>query len=308
MRLGHGVASTKKFERLISERLGADRTFAGLTNVCVDGDGWLCALASKNHISQYEIEPITLSETVRHLSTAGKLVAISSKFSSSQASCYLRSCKVTRASDMNLPSVANEFMVRAKLSPRQTRRSKTVSVTTRLEDMQGELIFIAVFEFEIVSELPSSYLADSYLVNSSQLFVFYKSSHSKAEKQFHYDNDNIFDVHLTNTTGEGKIKLRLDGLQENCIYSLRCYPASFVIAGLVTLSSRMSAGRRGKRFYHYAVKYAEITNYIKGNIEEDLLLECIHLERANNVDVIQCQALLYGEPLLYMELGLVTSG
>ena len=55
---------------------------------------------------------------------------------------------------------------------------------------------------------------------------------------FRYDNESVTNIRLTNNTGEGQLRLRLDGVQENCIYELRCYPAPFVIAGLTTLSSR----------------------------------------------------------------------
>lgn len=294
----------KHFRSRIDERLGTSRSFAGLNNVCVDANGWLCALVNKSHISRYEWEPMSMAEALRHLGTLGKLVAISTKYASVQASCYMRSAKVTRTSDSNTQSSTGEFVVRAKLVPRKLRKSKALTVTARLEGMKGELIYIVVFEYELIKEPDNSYLADTYLINSDQLFISHRSLVSDGLSVFRYDNESISHVRLSNTTGEADLRLRLDGVQENCIHTLRCYPVPFIVAGLSTLASRMAAGRRGKRHYHYAVKYAEIKNEVLNSFHDVLKLECIHLEQAHDVDVIQCHAMFDGKPIVQAELGI----
>ena len=149
----------KQFRGRVDQRLGVNRSFAGLNNICVDANGWLCGLLNKSHISRHELDPISVAESVRYLIAAGKLVVISSRYASTPSSCCVRTCKVTRTIENSVQNETGEFVVRAKLTPRKWRESKALTVTTRLETMAGEVVYLAVFEYELVKEAANSFLA-----------------------------------------------------------------------------------------------------------------------------------------------------
>ena len=285
-------------EKRLAENLGVASEFIGLNKLKFDqSSGWYQASVYRSHQSKYELGPIPIAEAMRHLAVIGKLSVILDPNYASGVSCIVRSCKVIRAIELNLSTEDQQFVVKSKLNH---ETSELAIVSTRLEGLDGKLFLFAHFEYQLAKA--NEVLAGVDLKTLEQGIISGSAARNPA---YTFDHECVQNIHLTNRKATGVTRIKYGELSPNYFSCRRYYPASFISAGLITLASRLAAGRHGKRRYSYSVKYVECSNQKLTFMDQSLDLVCDYVERAGSVEVIRGGALQDGVEVYSIEVGVV---
>ena len=299
MQLEYSGLSSKEL-RLV-EQLGINPLHIGLYDLAIEEGGWLTSRVDKKHITKNELGPIPLAEAMRYMGVSGKLSVLFGEGQSEKATCITRKCKITRAVELNISITDQVFALKSKVV---AVAPELVSVTTILSSLEGQVFIFASFEFQLFSSRDEKSTSADYPLESSKLFSRRSFEQGEEVSQSQFNHECVTDIELTDTRALGLTNLQKSGLSELYFHKRRHYPCAFITAGLVTLSSRLVAGRQGKRFYSFSVKYAEIEYLSLTYTDQTLKLDCSYIEKAADVDVIKAKAMVGDTVVVYMELGL----
>ncbi len=293
-----------QYEQRLVESLGINPLYLDLYNLALDDNGWLSAFVDKKHITHNELGPIPMAEAMRYMGVSGKL-SIQNRFSKKNAiSAITRCCRIARAIDLNRSSKDETFVVKSKIVDLS---GDICRVSARLEDLDGTLILFAYLEFHLTfSSQPVDF---QQILEKGSTKLFEKTSPYRAElenKSHLFDHECVTDIRLTNDSAAGSTNLIKGGVSEVYFYKRRYYPSAFIAAGIVTLASRLAAGRSGKRFYSFSVKYIKMDYLVLADMNQTLDLSCKYLEKAADVDVIEGNIMVGDKIIFQSEIGLVT--
>ena len=284
------------------DSLGINPNYFDLYDLVINKNGWLSARVDKKHIAQNELGPIPIAEAMRYMGISGKLT-IQSHFSN-QSTVYAitRCCKIARAIDLHLSSNDQSFVVKSKLVE---SKGDICRVSTRLEDLNGALILFAYFEFHLtIEDKPLNF---NELIESGTTQLFNRDTPIREDQDnptCNFNHECVSDIKLNNLHGSGITSMALGGVADHYFYKRRYYPSAFIMAALATLASRLAAGKKGKRYYSYSVKYIEIHNFVLVDMNKVLKLECDYIELASDVDVIRGKVLDSDKEVFMAEIGL----
>ena len=266
-------------QHLLDQVCSLDLAAIGVRKVFFRGGGWITAEVERLQDSSCQLGPISVGEVGRYFQLLGYLnilvkIPIAREFLTEAASM-----QITQAYDASVTLDSTSFYVGSKIV---NATNEFVDVSLRLEDQLSTLVFFSTARFR--RKAPGFLDSLEYLIRSQPVQDQIQTELMTQSSIF--SKDFLREARVANNIATAYTNLDVGELLNADMAAPATYSMAFLAAAATELTALLVAGRAGKRYFSYTVKYMKLKQLSVLAAEEIPVIKAAFVESAGGVEVV----------------------